>query len=721
MSCADTTCRRALPPLIVLGLMLAAGPVAIAESPPTDAETNERAESKAVETAKTYDEEIEVLAERPELGVEELDLEVLDTGRAANLGVAVGTIAGVSGVRRSQNSYEPVVHGLGWERVQTQVNGMPLYGACPARMDPPAFVVPASSAQEIVVVKGLASVTFGPAGTGGRVDVSTDYDRGFGAGRAIDPWLRMAYDSANDGMRGSAGVNGGTERIDYALGIEAFEQSDYESADGITVPAGQKDTGAFLSFGHRPTDTQRWSIGAVYQKGEEIAYPSLPMDTDESENRIYSAGYRYQPKNNGKGLSSLEVSLGAAQTDHLMSNRERTNHMMMQAETRSDAATYSAGLATSWIVTSRSVVKAGFDLDAMSRDALRQRHVTANGRTFYDHLWPDVSQDDIGLFAEYGHVPGTGWHLRFGVRYDDVRSEAAAADDPALGGGTIREAYVRFYGPDAAVTNRDEGLLTGNFVASRKLGGGVTLQAGLGYVSRAAGMTERYFAFAISPSGFLVGNPTLDAEKKRELSLGATFGGPVWNGSVAGYYYSIEDYILPVILDQRDMNGDGELDLIRGFENTDATLSGIDFSLLYRPTERWSVPASLFYVRGEDDTRGVPLPEIPPLEIHLAGRRSFPGRVAGWLELGGRFVAEATRIDPAFPENATPSFTVWHLRGRLDVARYLAIEAGVENMFNEEYWEHLTREASGNVPGLLPGQEIPQPGRFFTLALLFDF
>jgi iron complex outermembrane receptor protein len=721
MSFADATRRRALVSLFILVMTLATGDVAGAENPPTDAENNEQAESKTVETAKAYDEQIEVLAERPELGIENLDLEVLDSGRATNLGVAVGTIAGVSGVQRSQNSYEPVVHGLGWERVQTQVNGMPLYGACPARMDPPAFVVTPSSAQEVAVVKGLASVTLGPAGTGGRVDVSTDYDRGAGAGKALDPWLRMAYDSANDGLRGSAGVNGGTERIDYALGIEALEQSDYESADGITVPAGQKDTGAFFSFGHRPTDTQRWSVGAIRQKGEEIAYPSLPMDTDESENRIYSAGYRYRPKNDRKGLSSLEVSLGASQIDHLMSNRERTNRMMMQAETRSDAATYSAGFATNWAVTSNSIVKAGFDLNAMNRDALRQRHITANGRTFYDHLWPDVSQDDIGVFAEYGHVSGTGWHLRFGVRYDGVSSEAAAADDPALGGGTVREAYVRFYGPEAAVTNRDERLLTGNLLASQKLGETVTLQAGLGYVSRAAGMTERYFAFALSPSGYLVGNPTLDAEKKQELSLGATFGGPVWNGSVTGYYYSIADYILPVILDQRDINGDSELDLIRGFENTDATLTGIDFSLLYRPSERWNVPVSLFYVRGEDDTRNVPLPEIPPLEVRLAGRWSYPGRVAGWLELGGRFVAEATRIDPAFPENETPRFTVWHFRGRFDVARYLAIEAGVENLFNEEYWEHLTREAAGNVPGLLPGQEIPQPGRFFTLAMLFDF
>jgi iron complex outermembrane receptor protein len=232
-------------------------------------------------------------------------------------------------------------------------------------------------------------------------------------------------------------------------------------------------------------------------------------------------------------------------------------------------------------------------------------------------------------------------------------------------------------------------------------------------------VTERYFAYALSPSGLLVGNPTLDAEKKHEVSLGATIGGESWDGSVTGYYYSINDYILPVLLGSMMVGGNETA--VRGFENTDATLTGIDFSFRYRPSDRWSIPGSIFYVRGEDDTRGVPLPEIPPLELGLAGRWSFPGQVSGWLELGGRYVAEADRIDPDFVEDETPSFTVWHLRGRFDVARYLGVEAGVENLLNEEYWEHLTREAAGNVPGLTAGQNIPQPGRFLTVALVFDF
>jgi iron complex outermembrane receptor protein len=184
---------------------------------------------------------------------------------------------------------------------------------------------------------------------------------------------------------------------------------------------------------------------------------------------------------------------------------------------------------------------------------------------------------------------------------------------------------------------------------------------------------------------------------------------------------TIDDYILPVALDELDVNGDGNLDLVRGFENTDATLVGVDFSFLYRFSERWCMPGDLFYVRGEDDRRGVPLPEIPPLELRLAVRHSFPGRITGRVQFGGRFVARTDRIDPDFPENETPGFAVWHLRTGFDVSRFVSIILGVENLFDRQYVEHLTREAAGNVPGLMPGQEIPQAGRFVTVALRSDF
>ena len=82
--------------------------------------------------------------------------ETLESGRFTNVGEVLTETPGVSAVRRGASATEPVIRGLGWERVTTQVDGLPLYGACPARMDPPMTYVRSYTPEEIRIVNGLA-------------------------------------------------------------------------------------------------------------------------------------------------------------------------------------------------------------------------------------------------------------------------------------------------------------------------------------------------------------------------------------------------------------------------------------------------------------------------------------------------------------------------------------------------------------------------------------
>ena len=81
----------------------------------------------------------EVLVEdRPvEVETKTVDRESLESGRYDNVGEILAEMPGVSALKRSASGTEPVIRGLGWERVSTQIGSLPLYGACPARMDPP--------------------------------------------------------------------------------------------------------------------------------------------------------------------------------------------------------------------------------------------------------------------------------------------------------------------------------------------------------------------------------------------------------------------------------------------------------------------------------------------------------------------------------------------------------------------------------------------------------
>jgi len=687
----------------------------LVQTTPTCASDDERTDEAP--TNSTLVEQIRVEARRPLIQTEITDEGPLEMGWYPNAAVAALEVPGVSGVRRSLNAPEPVVRGLGWERVQTQVNGLPLHGACPARMDPPAIVVSAVSIEEAAVVKGLGSVTLGPAGTGGRLLISTDHDRGPDAGRESHPWVRGTYNGAQEGYSAEAGVRGGTERFDYALGVETLRAGDYESADGTVVPSGVDEQGGSLSLGYRPADGQRVFGSVVVQDGEDLEYPSLPMDTDSSESRLYNVGYRYVPT--GRGLMELGVRLGAGNVDHVMSNRNKPNRGMIEAESVSTADSASAGVDSMWRLSERSTLNGGLDYSALERDAIRERHVVATGQTHYDHLWPDVSQDDLGAFAEYQLIPKDRWRLRLGARLDAVSSKAAAADDPSLGGSTIRESYVRFYGPEAAITDRDENLPSANAVLYRKFGEDVTFQAGLGLVSRAANMSERYFAFAPAPNGYMVGNPALDAERKRELVVGTTINKRGWNGTASVYYFSIADYINPIVLQQIVINN--TTSNLFGFENVDATLYGGELAAYWRVTERIELPLSVAYVHGDNDTDGTPLARIPAPEIRAAARFSVWSIHDAWVELGGRFVARQDRVDPDFDEEVTPSYDVWHLRAGATFGRHLELNIGVENLFDKEYADHLTPKAIMAVGGLAKGEKIPQPGRALRFSARLAF
>ncbi len=660
-------------------------------------------------------------AEKPPFLAETVPEQSFALGRVRNLGLVSLEVPGVNAVRRTQDAVEPVIRGLGWERVETLVNGLSLHGACAARMDPPATLMSGSSVREASLVKGLSTVTAGPGGTGGRLVVSTDFERPETAGRQFDAWIRGAIDGTREGLSSEAGIQGGTERFDFSAGAQAIGGGSYVSPGGILVPADAEQSGEFLSLGYRPEAGQRMLATALFRQGGWTDFPSLPMDAVWDRIRIYGAAYRLRSSDPDRSLAGFDFRVGLANLDHLMNNERKPTWSFMPSESRSMADSFSGGFTSRWNLGDGIALAAGMDLLNLQRNALRTRLMVMTGMTQTDHLWPDVTQENLGLFAELSLASGSGWQVRIGARGDDGTSKAGAADDTGLMGRSIRQNYVFFYGPDAAETDRSDRLFGGNIVVGKRISQHVTLQGGAGLVSRSPNTTERYFSFAPAPGGYVVGDPALDPETKREVAVGAELAWEKLSATAAVFYYDFRDYISGIVLAQADLNGDRVPDTIRGFVNVDAILTGGELDMLIRPTANLTFPVSLAYVWGENRETNVPLPEIPPLEARAAARWSLPGQEAGWIELGGRFDHRQDRIDPGYGENATPGFSVWHLRGLVRIANGIQVEAGIENLFNKEYHDHLTPTAALPTGGLKAGDEIPAPGRSLVLSIRADF
>ena len=642
---------------------------------------------------------------------------------AANAADAATSVPGVEAVRRGADAAEPVVRGLGWERVTTQAGTHPLYGACPSRMDPPATQFVLDTLESLQVIKGVPSVTLGPGATGGKVILDTDYDRGPNPEPGYQHHAEALWDQGRDGYAVAAGSQGGPSNLDARATVHARAMNDYTSGDGTEVPANLQEEGAALSLGVRPHAGARLFGHAQFRREEDVDYPSLPMDTKQSETTLITGGYRAEPT--GSSLERFEVNAGYSYVDHLMNNERKSNRAMMESEAPSEARAYSAKVDADWRSSENRVWTAGVDAERMERDATRTRRMPATGATFKDHIWPEPERDLSGLFTELNQKLGADYALRAGARIDYAQSDAAAVDNViVLGPGMaapIREWYTRINGPAADEIEREEVLYSGNLLLDGRLSDANSWFAGIGRTERFPAVTELYYAFSPAPGGYQIGNPALDPETKHEITTGLRHQSGALEAELSIFAARVDDYILQTSVLKTDVNGDGVADNVRGFRNVDAELWGGELGLTTRMGEGWSVPASLAFVRGRNTTDDRDLPEIPPLSGRAALRYDRTGERPWWTEAGLRFAARQDQVDEQFPEDETPSFVVYNLGLGLALTSSLRLEAGVENLFDENYHEHLTREAAVATDDLAVGDEIPAPGRSFYLKLSSTF
>ena len=636
-----------------------------------------------------------------------------------NLAEAIEHLPGVAAVRRAPSAAEPVIRGLGWERVQTILGAVPLYGACPGRMDPPATYLTPLSTTRVSIFRGGGYAGFGPGATGGVIHADPDYERPAGALTGVTPYLEAGYESAREGFRTEGGLFGGNRALDYKIGLGYRQFDDYTAPDGTVVPAGLKSTTANAALGWRPGENHRLWNAVTYAKEKDVDFPSMPMDNIDTDFWVYNAGWRsdYQ----GGTVTRFEVTGGFSSVDHFMDNIRKPNRKMMEAATDAKTRSWGAHAHLDLEPTGSLLLKTGLDMTNLTRDALRTRYIVASGDTYRDRLWPDAVQTTGGGFATLEIPLSATTRLTADGRLDAVDSKARAADAASVGGKTVREQYVRFYGPAAAETDRTETLglaglrLDGEFRPSHRY----YLRTGLS--SRAAGVTERYYAFGPAPGGFQVGNPTLIAEKKWEGEAGITVTCEKIVVAVSGFYAEVGDYILPTVIAVMDVNGDGNDDIVKGFENIDATMAGGELGIEYRPTDSLYLPVTVSYVRGRNTTGDRDLPEIPPLSGTAEVRCLAHHGTNTWLRFGAYFAADQEKIDPLFPENRTGGFTVWRLGLETEPVEGLMLRVRVDNLFDRLYNEHLTREALLPTGGLAAGQEIPAPGRGLSISARMEF
>jgi len=607
--------------------------------------------------------------------------------------------------------------GLFGERLNLRVDGQRFASGGPNLMDPVFHYAPPPLVAAIVIDRGVSPVSEGPGLAGGADAVFKRVDYADGPGGRPGYDLTFSARSVNDSLEagGVIGLAGETWRANL---LGAWEEGgDTEFGDG-TIGGTRYERGVFglsagvkLGAGEIGLDLRRQNTGPS-------GNPPFPMDI-----QYFDTDFARLSVSAPLGDVRLEAAVHVTDVAHLMDNfslRPAPPDMRRRA-TFADATTRGAMLEIGFDALGGALAL-GLDTDTVEHDVTITN--PANG-DFFVTPFPEIGLDRIGGFAEWtgpiGPVRG-----EFGLRLDRHDHDAGEALlGPALPMGP-RALAAAFNSADRSGEETTTDLVARLWTPAEN---GLSWRATLARKQRMPGYIQRYGWLPINASGGLadgniyVGALDLEPETAWIAEAGADWQGPKAYARPTLFLREVDDYIQGVPIDSTPGVVDSPEEMIAAMNgdptpliwaNVEARLYGADLDFGYDFGGPLRIDGVASYVRGERRDVDDRLYRIAPPSLTAA----LSWEEARWsLALETRAVAEQDAVSETNGELETPGHVVFNLRGEWQLAEGLALAAGVENLFDTVYREHLSGYNRNGFGDVTLGTRLPGPGRGLFIRL----
>jgi iron complex outermembrane receptor protein len=588
-------------------------------------------------------------------------------------------------------------------------------------MDHPAAHLDPDDIKKIEIVKGPYALRYGP-NFGGVVNMKTLHPF-TGDKFKLNAGALLGYESNWNGFKQQAYVRGGNNKYFIHLSGNNKEYGDYKDGNGNTVSTSFRRYNVSAQAGIKVKKDHQFIASYDQSYGRDVSFPALPMDERKDDTRLLSLDYK---GNLSETINHLHFKAYHSDVNHEMDNKERPFSDTVVAVSAIRAINYGFR-GEAGIFTGKCQLYVGADYENILKDGTRTKNFILQPTlpVREEMLWDNASIRNFGVFAEH----------RKTFNKLDLVSSIRVDFNKGGSGEMIRENMMGqpVYENDSTQSNHTNFSIS--IGANYHFTEALSLSLAIGRGARSPDMTERFII--LLPVGYdkydYLGNPQLNPEVNYQADLGMTYRNNNFGIIKATAFYSwINDYIAGVLMPESVVKPQTKGVLgVKQFQNIgDVVLMGFELTYSTPTRFKWGMnisgaatlginPEATVYiiengeVTGTKTVKNDPLPEIPPFEGRLdLFYRLFNGKLVPEAAL--RFVAPQNAVSEAFYEMETPGFVLCDLILSYRYNQNLSLSAGINNLFDKAYYEHLNRMIIGS------NENFYEPGRVFYVNLRFD-
>ncbi len=604
---------------------------------------------------------------------------------AQDLALSLREQAGVTALRRGSVNLDPSVRGLYAEQIGIFVDGTRTFAAGPARMDSALSHVSPHSLQSVSVVRGPFALTWG-AGTLSAIKVDT-FRPAFEPGN-LEVGGRVGYNYGENGGTSDGYVSlwGSSERFRFTLKHNSRLGNDYKDGNGSEVAGDYESFETMWSLGGRLSDGTVLEYAGGYQQQNDLDYPGRILDATYFRTNSHAVELTHTRANGP--VTEFAVRAYVNDKSHRMNNHEKPTALDMPGrmppfglEIDLPAETTTTG-ARMHVEMGRGDLrsKVGLDTYRVEQNAERTIMRRSNGFTlFQDAVWPDARVENTGAYGQLIYSMGRAT-LGGTVRVDQERARVGEVTDFFLAN------------TDGDLSQKNTSVSAAGSL-NVTLAEGVVLSLGAGQAVRSPSVLERYSdrfpAVKFQTAAEFMGTPSLVPETSREVSAGliAVTGNFTFEADL--FHRTIDDYITvapdPTLGKRLPLSPPV---VFRYVQSDEARFVGGDLRVEYGFLPWLVGHGTLSYVRAEDTRFDEPLFGIPGRE-HRLGLRAQADGGERFVEVVMTTQADQDRVATARFEAPTEGWTTVDLHGGFRLANRVRLRAGVMNLTDEFYVNHL--------------------------------